>query len=215
VRLDSWKWDGASWSKFGTDAPMKTSNGAYDHSNKRLLLLGDVFDKTAIKDGDGIQKIELWEVKDGKWRILSGDGPQPDGQYEVAYNKQNRSLVIPTWESGKSFVWEWANEKWTKKSVEGKSPEARNRFALAYDDATKAVYMFGGRSDSNPFFSDFWKWDGTRWEDITAANMPAARAAATMEAGFGGLVLYGGILKEGPCNEIWIWANGQWVKHGN
>lgn len=211
VMRDSWKWNGTVWSKVGSDIPMKTSDGAYDNQNNRLLLLGDVFNKDSVWAG-GPQKIELWEFRNGKWKQLSADGPQPDGPYEVAYNKQTHALVVPTWEHGKSVVWEWHNDKWNKIIIEGESPERRNRFALAFDDVTKAVYMFGGRNDINPFFSDFWKWDGTKWEKIVASTMPQARAGATMESRRGDLILYGGVIEKGPCNEMWTWKQGEWTQ---
>jgi hypothetical protein len=212
VMLDVWKWDGSNWTQAANDAPMKTSDGVYDSHDKRLLMFGDVHDKTKAWDGGDPQKFELWEFKGGKWKLLSSDGPQPEGNYEVAYDKQRRALVIPVWESGKSFIWEWKNEKWNKIEAKGGFPEARNRFALAYDGATNAVYMFGGRSDQTEFFSDFWKWDGSHWEKLLDTDVPG-RAAATMEAGFGGLILYGGVTAKGPCNEIWIWKNNKWNKH--
>jgi hypothetical protein len=210
VVLDYWKWDGAVWSKAGNDVPMKTSDGAYDPANKRLLMLGDVFNKNSVWNGGDSQKFELWELNNNKWKHLSSDGPHPDGPYEVAYDKQTHALVVPTWESGKSVVWEWRDDKWNKIVVESEFPEPRNRFALAYDDQTKAVYMFGGRNDDNPFLSDFWKWQRGTWVKLDAADMPSARAGATMEAGFDGLILYGGVIKKGPCSEIWIWTKGQW-----
>lgn len=209
VIRDTWKWNGSVWSKAGSDVPMKTSDGAYDHFNNRLLILGDVYNKDSVWTG-GRQEIELWEFKDSKWKQLSADGPQPNGPYEVAYNEQTRSLMVPTWENGKSVVWEWRDEKWNKVTVDGEFPEARNRFALAYDNRTKSVYMFGGRNRNTPFFADFWKWNGIKWEKLETPNMPPARAGATMEAGFGGLILYGGVIQKGPCSEMWIWKKGKW-----
>ena len=213
VILDVWKWEGDKWTEVATDAPMKTSDGAYDSHNKRLLVLGDVYNKTKPWDGGDPQKFELWEFRNTGWKKLSSEAPQADGPYEVAYDKHRRALVIPVWESGKSVVWEWVDERWNKIQVAGDYPEKRNRFALAYDEGTKATYMFGGRNDKIEFFADFWKWNGSQWEQIIPADLPPGRAGATMEADDSGLILYGGVIEKGPCNEIWIYQGGRWKKH--
>lgn len=213
VILDVWRWKENKWTKMLNDAPMKTSDGVYDSDNKRLLVFGDVHNKTKAWDGGDPQRFELWELKDNVWKKLSVNGPQVEGQYELAYDKERHVAIIPVWDNGKSFVWEWRDEKWTKVEATGNFPEPRNRYALAYDDVTKTTYMFGGRNDQTEFFSDFWKWDGIQWKKVDAENYPAGRAGATMEAGFGGIVLYGGVTQQGPCNEIWIWKHGVWKKH--
>jgi hypothetical protein len=213
VILDVWRWKENKWTVILNDAPMKTSDGAYDHVNKSLLVFGDVHNKTKAWDGGDPQRFELWELKDNRWKKLSADGPQPEGPYEVAFDRERRALIIPVWDNGRSFVWEWRDNKWMKIQAKGDFPEARNRFALAYDDVTKTTYMFGGRNDSTEYFSDFWKWDGTQWKRIELENSPAGRAGATMESGFGGLILYGGVTEKGPCNEIWSWKNNTWKKH--
>jgi hypothetical protein len=210
--LDVWRLKDNRWTKVAGDAPVKTSDGAYDVFNKRLLIFGDVHDKTKAWNGGDPQKFELWEFKNYAWRKLSVDGPQIDGAVEVAFDKQRGVLVIPSWEPGKSFVWEWKDGTWNKLEATG-APEARNRFALAYDHVTNATYLFGGRNSHTEYFSDFWKWDGSQWEELVIADSPTGRAGATMEAGFGGLVLYGGVGEKGPVNEIWIWKNGVWKKH--
>ncbi|AEE50573.1 TPR end-of-group domain-containing protein [Haliscomenobacter hydrossis] len=210
VKLDVWKWDGKAWSLYNTNAPVKSPEATYDPIDKRVLVYGDVFNKTQLKQNGDPDVFQLWELKYNRWKKLSADGPNPNSAYEIAYDMARNALVIPTWEKGKSIVWEWKNEKWDKTVARGEAPSERNRFSLAYHPEEKATYLFGGRNSANPFCNDFWKWNGRSWTKVESPQTPAIRAAATMEYGKGALYLYGGVVEWGLSNEIWQWQNGVW-----
>lgn len=210
VNLNVWKWDGKQWQLSNADAPMKTSEAAYDPISKRILVYGDVHNKTQLRQGSDPQIFELWELKANQWKQLSTTGPATNSQYEIAFDMARNALVIPFWENGKSVVWEWKNEKWNKITATGDAPSARNRYALAYHPEEKATFLFGGRNASNPFLNDLWKWGGQSWTKIETPLAPAIRAAATMEYGKGALYLYGGVVEWGLTNEIWRWTKGKW-----
>lgn len=210
VNLNVWKWDGKQWKLSNTDAPVKTSEATYDPINQRILVYGDVYNKTQLRRGSDPQVFELWELKANQWKKLSADGPNINSAYEIAFDISRNALVIPCWENGQSVVWEWKNEKWDKITTTGAVPDARNRYALAYHPQEKATFLFGGRNNANPFFSDFWKWDGISWTKVASAHPPAKRAAATMEYGKGALYLYGGVVEWGLSNEMWQWKKGAW-----
>lgn len=211
VNLNVWKWDGVQWQVSNADAPMKTSEAAYDPISKRILAYGDVHNKTQLRQGPDPQKFELWELKSNRWKQLSTTGPATNSPYEIAFDMARNALVIPFWENGKSVVWEWKNEKWDKIATTGDAPSARNRYALAYHPQEKATFLFGGRNASNPFLNDLWKWEGQSWIKIETQSAPSIRAAATMEYGKGSLYLYGGVTEWGHTNEIWQWTNGKWT----
>lgn len=210
ISLDVWKWKDHRWSLLSSDCPAKTVEAAYDPVVKRVLVYGDVYNKTALTQRGDPVAFELWEFKLNAWKKLSTEGPQIHSQFEIAFDAKRNALVIPVWENGKSMVWEWKDEKWSKTVVPGKNPDERNRFALAYHAKEKATFLFGGRNNTNPFLQDFWKWDGVKWTEISALEKPPARAAATMESGNDGLYLYGGVAPWGLSNEIWKWQNSKW-----
>src|SRR5579864_222854 len=75
----------------------------------------------------------------------------------------------------------------------GPSPSARTGAAMAWDEATHSVILFGGRTVSGAV-NDTWSWDGSSWRQLSPATSPPARSGALMAPdGHGGLVLYGGI----------------------
>lgn len=212
VMPDVWTWNGLTWKQVMTDAPVKTSEAVYDPHARRLLVYGDVHNKTQPWKGGDPQVFELWELKKARWKKLSATGPQADANCEIAFDVRRKTLVIPLWESGRSVVWEWQGKKWIRVEAKGDAPVVRARFALAYDNVSGSVYLFGGRNEEDVQFGDFWKWNGTTWQEIRVASAPAPRAAATMEAGPEGVVLYGGVTAQGPSNEMWIWNNTEWKR---
>jgi tetratricopeptide (TPR) repeat protein len=208
VALDVWKWKDKKWERVSTDCPAKTLEATYP-MGKRVLVYGDVYNKTELRQGSDPLAYELWEFKANKWKKLSSEGPQIGSQFEIAFDKRRNALVIPTWDDGKSVVWEWRNEKWSRVQASNDSPDERNRFSLAYHPEEKVTYLFGGRNEALPFMNDVWKWDGEKWTAVKS-NAPPGRAAALMEYGNGGLYVYGGVVSWGLSNEIWKWQNGTW-----
>ena len=64
----------------------------------------------------------------------------------------------------------------------GTNPPPRTQSALAYDDATGQLVLFGGLGEGNKPLGDTWTWDGHAWTHEHPATAPPAR--------FGGLMAY-------------------------
>jgi hypothetical protein len=75
----------------------------------------------------------------------------------------------------------------------GSGPSPRSGAAMAWDEASHTVILFGGRTQTGNA-NDTWSWDGSAWHQLSPATSPPARSGALMAAdGHGGLVLYGGV----------------------
>jgi MYXO-CTERM domain-containing protein len=102
------------------------------------------------------------------------------------------------------------------------SPEGRWWHGLAYDPVREVSVMFGGRQtlDSEPYFSDTWEWDGQVWKPITPqTSSPAPRAGfgMTYSALHGGVIVYGGAVKDAnnspvSIGETWQWDGKDWTQ---
>jgi len=208
--LDVWSWNGVEWKRINENCPVKSPEAVFDASLNRVLVYGDGHQISRVWQGGDPRDYQLWEFKSNTWNKLSSDGPQPYSAFEIAFDTKRKTLVIPTWDQGKSIVWEWRDNKWRKIICSENCPDARNRFSLAYHPNENGIFLFGGRNESNPFLGDFWKWNGQIWTKIESSISPAKRAAATMEYGDDELILYGGVTDWGLTNEIWKWKNGVW-----
>lgn len=208
--LDVWSWNGEAWKRINESCPVKSPEAVYDRILNRVLVYGDAHQISRVRQGGDPRNYQLWEFKSNTWTKLSTEGPQPISAFEIAFDTRRNTLVIPTWDQGKSIVWEWQDSAWSEVKCPDNCPEARNRFSLAYHPKESGVFLFGGRNEGNPFLADFWKWDGQIWTKIVALDGPAKRAAATMEYADEELILYGGVTEWGLTNEIWNWKNGKW-----
>src|SRR5690242_15684188 len=59
------------------------------------------------------------------------------------------------------------------------SPPARSYLAMAFDEASGKVLVFGGFSGSG-YLNDTWTFDGATWTKIDTAISPAPRANGEM-----------------------------------
>ena len=76
-------------------------------------------------------------------------------------------------------TWLWNGADWTE-AHSAISPSPRTAPALAYDEATHQLVLFGGRSTTGDlsFFDDTWTWDGDAWTQQHPAHSPGGRDEA-------------------------------------
>src|SRR5690348_10986522 len=67
---------------------------------------------------------------------------------------------------------------WTQLSPTA-SPPARAYHAMAYDEASGKVLVFGGFGE-NGYLNDTWTFDGSTWTKVDTAISPPARSASEM-----------------------------------
>jgi cysteine-rich repeat protein len=100
---------------------------------------------------------------------------------------------------------EWTGSGWVEPSS-GIAPAPRIGSAMAYDSSTGETVLFGGGNNA-----DTWQWNGTRWRAVDVFK-PPARAYASMayDARRHAIIMFGGVTADGPSNETWQFANGEW-----
>lgn len=107
------------------------------------------------------------------------------------------------------------------------SPAARAGAAMAYDDATHTVVLFGGEGSSGDL-SDTWTWDGSAWTQLHPTTAPTPRRDAAMaydpvshdlllygghsgDAGWSGYAPQGGE-PNGILSDTWAWDGTGWAR---
>ena len=107
-----------------------------------------------------------------------------------------------------------AATNWTQVSP-ATSPPARSGAAVAYDEQTGQLVVFGGTDSSGAVLGDTWIWNGSTWTQANPATSPTARTGAAMayDAGHGQLVLFGGTTPVGGLQgDTWIWNGTTWTR---
>lgn len=114
--------------------------------------------------------------------------------------------------AGGSVPWEAlaatlvAGAIWIRRSP-SRSPIRRSYAAMAYDESTKRIVLFGGIGASN----DTWTWDGSDWILEAPTTRPPERWGASMFFGANGLALFGGQNRSGVLDDTWIWQGSDWT----
>ena len=145
--------------------------------------------------------------------------PVPRSQHAMAYHRVLRQVVmfggldggLPTNRPlGDTWIWAESSQLWCRVAVSG--PSARYDHAMAFDEASGKVVLFGG-VDSTGRLGDTWTWDGVGWTQESPATGPSARGGHAMSLAFTPrqIVLFGGLTAGNAySNETWMWDGRDW-----
>lgn len=126
--------------------------------------------------------------------------PQPTARawYAMAFDVQRGAAVLYGGESGDTYfsdTWEWNGTSW-RLAQTSSPPGRRSHHSMAYDPVRQRVVLFGGHETGVPMpaLADFWAWNGTTWEALTAPSGPSARAdsALAWDGASRALLIFGG-----------------------
>ncbi|MCI4319725.1 MAG: kelch repeat-containing protein [Thermoplasmata archaeon] len=113
-------------------------------------------------------------------------------------------------------TWTFAGSVWTHLHPKS-APSARYGDAMAYDNATKSVLLFGGYDGVSTSFSDTWSFAKGQWTKLTPVTSPPklVYANAAYDANDSYLLLFGGVV--GPAFTVtsqatFTYAGGNWHK---
>jgi hypothetical protein len=139
-----------------------------------------------------------WDAKDGYLLLFGGARYGPSGN--IAYND----------------TWIWASNGWRQLNPPV-SPPGRTLPAMAFDEGSQRVLLFGGGSvNSDPYRNDTWAWDGLTWTSQNPAHTPPILGFSAIGYDPVGrqVVLFGGktdSLDGAPVlDQTWTWNGSDW-----
>ncbi len=198
--IDTFARAGAHWSTVtiadpeGDGSPVAEEGGA---------MVFDVSRGVSVLFGTG-GAADVWELDGTSWRhacdaACAANGPSPRAQLAAAYDPVRRRSVVFGGKAGAGLTdetWEWDGHAWRAACVDATctKPPARAAHGMIYDDALRAVVVFGGDGDGNidgdgrddgGLLNDIWSFDGASWTELcTDAACAATRPTARDHAGF-------------------------------
>lgn len=176
---DTWAFDVSqnSWSQLSDTGPSPRRDHAmaYDTARKRFVLFGGFTGDSGLHD--------TWELDGQTWQERQTEHTPPDHSlHALVYDAtRHRVVMFGGFSSGavSAQTWEYDGTDWQERTISG--PSARRSPALTYDTEHKRVLMFGGSpvwgegDNVTTGFNDLWAYDGTTWQQLTAADPPRAR----------------------------------------
>ena len=231
---DLWSWDGITWSYVNAaGAPSKRCYHSLGAMGGKLFLYGGADDTTVLNDTYSLSLTPspVWTVmcttscaiNPGRWGhqfAMDATGLITFGGFSVAGDLSS---------SGTS-TWRRVAAAWQNACNGGPcttTPSDAGGYAMASDQSTGRVFVFGGISSYSPS-NALWRWSGTNWYNDTpssgTAPAPRSFAAAAFDAVRQRLLLFGGGIA-GPgvfeilscagsgyteCGDTWEWDGQSW-----
>jgi Immunoglobulin domain len=101
--------------------------------------------------------------------------------------------------------------KWVQMNVPG--PSARTAHAMAWDDLSQQVILFGGSDINGDELNDTWAWNGSNWTRLTLTASPSVRRNHAMGTWAGRAAIFGGTTNGfDTFSELWILFGNRWTQ---
>lgn len=195
---------------------------AYSTLTNCVLLFGGKQDETYLND--------TWsfDYASGEWtEHFPSQHPYPRSSYSMVYNQKNGVFVLfgglytspnKPYEIyfGDTWTYNYSSNEWTDMSP-STSPEARSDHAMAYDNSTGSIVLFGGKNGKNSL-NDTWIYDTTNnsWIKCDPTMAPAPRNDHCMVEYHdkGSIFLYGGKAGTQIFEDLWTYdlSNNIWME---
>lgn len=181
----------------------------------------DAVRNEVIAFGAGTLSTTMWGWDGSHWRAFEPPVAGPTTRTDVKTTSDPSTGRVFAYGGGpfSTELWQWDGTTWTLLSNAGPSP--RRGTGLAFDPATQALYLFGGKTPTNAELNDLWRYQGGAWTQLPATGI-SARFDHSMVwdpmagGGAGGILLFGGNVDGtgfGWVNNTWLWTSaGGWVQ---
>lgn len=187
---------------------------AFDSVRNVTVMFGGLTDQ-------GVNR-ETWEWNGSRWELRASDGPPARHYHAMAFDEARGRVVLFSGTSSEAAgnpagllgdTWEWDGDTWTQR-LPVQSPSPRVSHAMAYDNVSGRVLMYGG-STTLSVPAELWSWNGSNWTVVQAGNGPDGREwpALAFDRARGALVLFGGQhYTQGIKGDTWEWRpEGGWI----
>jgi hypothetical protein len=171
----TWTWDGSTWTQL---SPPKHPSAreqtvmAYDPGTSQIVLYGGA----GLVAGHATCLHGTWTWTGTTWtRLTPATHPSACFGSAMAYDQATGQLVLfggaTILKSGAVKIldqtWTWNGTTWTRQSPAA-HPSARYGAAMAYDQATGQLVLFGGAIRGGKVtYGDTWTWNGTTWTRLS------------------------------------------------
>lgn len=210
IQADTWTWDGTRWLQMGPSQAPPASGAiepmAFDPSRGVTVLV--VLPFMTMQP----TPIQTWTWDGTNWTQVPTTA-QPTGYMTfaaLAYDPGQKKVVyFGHMQNGQPETWTFDGANWTHMPTT--SGATSQNFAMARDDASGNVVLFGSNGDT-------WTWDGTKWSPANPVHSPGPRQnmAVTYDPVHRTVVLFGGDSGQAAGlqhhNDVWSWGGTDWAQ---
>ncbi len=205
--------------KMGDDGPGPRSRHVlvHDLGARATILFGGI-----VWGGFRQLQSDTWELKDGYWSPVEvSKSPRARHRGAMVFDEERGVSVLFGGQDGLGSMlgdtWTYADRQWQRQKVSWwRRPQPRCGHALAYDEATRQVVLFGGIGLLDRPLGDTWVFDGSSWRKVRGPHPSARRYAAfAYDPDLKGCVLHGGAHDDQGSiqyGDAWLFREGEWTE---
>ncbi len=207
--LQTWEWDGATWTLRAEGGPGVTRafSLAYDAIRGVTVLFGGLSNCLPAASG------QTWEWNGTNWSLMATTGPSARHDAAATFDPVRGVTVLfggldPALGESRD-TWEWNGASWTQRSTTG--PSQRWRAQMVYDESRARCVLFGGLGLN--MTNATWEWNGSTWTSF-AGTAPPVRSSHAMayDAAAHKVVLVGGSTLTGQLSDTWERTGTTWTR---
>ena len=186
--LDTWLWNGSTWTAASTTAqPPAGSKLVFDSATNQLLAFGA-----------GLP----WRWTGADWVLLAAGQGLPGGLLGTAFDTANHQLVGLFWSGTGVQTWVWNGAAWLR-MVTATSLPSDIAASMVFDQGINQLVLVTKVISSG--LAQTWSWRGTDWQQIPTAGPTGALDLDVVFNGAQGQLLLFDVLSgdAGPPNLTW------------
>lgn len=211
-----YRWNGTTWQETPRARPWPHGRlsfaAVWDGQRDRMVVIGGQY-------GPGRPLADVWAFDLSGWALLSSEHPPVRDDARMVYDPLEQRVLLYGGDDpeGELFrdTWELSSARpagridWDRLDTSGPQTETA---ALAYDESSESVVLFGGRIGTGAPFDQTWTFaDG--WSQQSPDVVPPARYWASMvfDTRRQRSILVSGC-DDGPegLEDAWAWKEGAW-----
>src|SRR5689334_7136877 len=184
--------------------PRASAQLFYNKANKSLLLL-DGYD-AGIGSTDG--KSEIFEWKDGKWKLINNNDQPLRSLSAAAYMTDKDGILVYGGIGSRGYddslrsTYFFHNNTW--KTIPDNSIGTHDHHEMVYDELNKMIVVYGGQTGNRNFDTKTWLFQDEKWIPLNISSPgPRVHHAMAYDANRNKIVLYGGSADKGSFDETW------------
>ena len=214
---DTWQFKNNRWEKLITNnapSPRAEAVMEYDESREIIVLFGGY----CIQNGEYVKLGDTWEFRENDWHLISSAGPSERNGISMAYDAEDKSIVLfggstidRQYGENKGETWKWNGNEWKKLDIE--QPTGIFNATMVYNKRQRELIRFGGWNGKSRI-NETWSFCDNKWTKLDMDNSPTPRNHSDMiyDERNNKIILFGGHDGEIVFGDTWEYVDHKWKK---